>query len=98
MYHISLLKFVFANTESLDELSQLASTLFSPIANRGRDPLPLIPEHPFGLNEKGVITLIIILVVYLTSFPDPRLCQNHYGFSCTRDIIPIGLSAPFLET
>lgn len=68
VYHISLLKFVFANTESLDELSQLASTLFSPITNRGRDPLPLLPEHPFGPNEKGVINLIIIFVMYLTSF------------------------------
>lgn len=41
-------------TESLDELSEMASTLFSPILNRGRDALPMLPEHPFGPNESGV--------------------------------------------
>ena len=71
MYHISLLNFVFANTESLDELSQLASALFSPIVNRGRDPLPLLPEHPFGPNEKGVIILIIIFCCVSHVFSRP---------------------------
>jgi insulysin len=41
-------------TDSLDHLSELVSNLFSPIPNRGRDPLPSIPDHPFGPDEKGV--------------------------------------------
>ena len=40
--------------ESLDELSDLVSKLFSPVANRGREPLPMIDDHPFGPNEAGV--------------------------------------------
>jgi insulysin len=40
--------------EPLDELAGLASTLFSPVKNRGQDPAPMINEHPFGPNEKGV--------------------------------------------
>jgi insulysin len=40
--------------EPLDELVSMVSTLFSPILNRGREPLPMIEEHPFGQNEIGV--------------------------------------------
>jgi insulysin len=40
--------------DSLDRLSELAATLFSPIPNRGQVPLPSIPDHPFGPDEKGV--------------------------------------------
>ena len=40
--------------ESLDELSDMVSRLFSDIQNRGVEPLPAIPDHPFGQNEKGV--------------------------------------------
>lgn len=40
--------------ESLDELSDMASKLFSPIIRRGDDPLPMINDHPFGSAEKGV--------------------------------------------
>ena len=40
--------------ESLDELSDMVATLFSPIPNRGKEPLHLISEHPFGPNEMGV--------------------------------------------
>lgn len=40
--------------ESLDELSDMASKLFSPIVRRGNDPLPMINDHPFGAAEKGV--------------------------------------------
>lgn len=43
-------------SESLDELAELASSLFSPIQNRGRDPLPMIEDHPFGADQKGVCT------------------------------------------
>jgi len=40
--------------ESLDELSDMVSRLFSDIPNRGVEPLPAILDHPFGPNEKGV--------------------------------------------
>jgi insulysin len=40
--------------DSLDRLSDLAVNLFSPIPNRGQTPLPSIPDHPFGPDEKGV--------------------------------------------
>jgi hypothetical protein len=40
--------------DPLDHLSHLAANLFSPIPNRGQIPLPSIPDHPFGPDEKGV--------------------------------------------
>jgi len=55
--------FTFINNllESLDELADLAATLFSPIPNRGRDALPMINEHPFGPDQKGVSAAIFAL-------------------------------------
>ncbi|KAI3619291.1 a-pheromone processing metallopeptidase ste23 [Moniliophthora roreri] len=44
--------------DSLDDLSELVSTLFSPIPNRGLDPLPTVPDHPFGPNEKGTLVSV----------------------------------------
>lgn len=44
--------------DSLDQLSDLAVNLFSPIPNRGQTPLPSIPEHPFGPDEKGTLVHI----------------------------------------
>ncbi|KAJ8083457.1 metalloprotease [Marasmius tenuissimus] len=41
--------------ESLDELSEIVSTLFSPVENRQRDPLPSISEGTLGSNEKGTV-------------------------------------------
>jgi hypothetical protein len=43
-------------SESLDELAELTSRLFSPVQNRGREPLPMIEDHPFGPDQKGVRT------------------------------------------
>jgi hypothetical protein len=40
--------------DPLDHLADLAADLFSPIPNRGQIPLPSIPDHPFGPDEKGV--------------------------------------------
>ena len=40
--------------ESLDDLTEIVTTLFSPILNRGKEALPMIKEHPFGVDEKGV--------------------------------------------
>ena len=42
------------DSESLDDLADMASKLFSPVANRGVEALPMIHEHPFGPNEAGV--------------------------------------------
>ncbi|KIY63428.1 insulin-degrading enzyme [Cylindrobasidium torrendii FP15055 ss-10] len=44
--------------ESLDELSELTSTLFSPIKNRGADPLPRVSEPPTGQNEHGTLVSV----------------------------------------
>ena len=44
----------FPEGESLDDLADLAASLFSPIPNRGCEPLPMINDHPFGPGEKGV--------------------------------------------
>ena len=40
--------------ESLDDLTEIVTTLFSPIPNRDQEALPMIKEHPFGVDEKGV--------------------------------------------
>lgn len=55
-YSMSLISVAvdFDCVESLDELSDLVSNLFSPVLNRGQDPLPMIYDHPFGPNEMGV--------------------------------------------
>jgi insulysin len=49
-------------------LADLASTLFSPIQNRGQDPAPMINQHPFGPSEKGASVLCLshnaILIIY----------------------------------
>ncbi|KAG6814549.1 hypothetical protein H0H92_000076 [Tricholoma furcatifolium] len=57
-YCASRMRLCIIGKESLDELSQLTSTLFSPIPNRGRDALPMIPDHPFGPNEKGTLVSV----------------------------------------
>ena len=48
-------RFSNANLEDpLDHLADLVADLFSPIRNLGQNPLPSIPDHPFGADEKGV--------------------------------------------
>lgn len=51
---LSLARLISVLSESLDELSTLASTLFSPIPNRGQEPLPMINDHPLSPKEQGV--------------------------------------------
>jgi hypothetical protein len=46
--------------DPLDRLSDLAADLFSPIPNRGQIPLPSIPDHPFGSDEKGVRSIFVL--------------------------------------
>lgn len=49
---------VNVHPESLDELSDVVSTLFSPIASQAEDPMPLIDGHPFGTDEIGVSMIV----------------------------------------
>lgn len=44
--------------ESLDDLSKMTTGLFSPILNRGQDPLPMINDHPFGSSEVGTLVSV----------------------------------------
>ncbi|KAI0005889.1 Metalloenzyme, LuxS/M16 peptidase-like protein [Russula compacta] len=44
--------------DPLDRLSDLAANLFSRIPNRGQVPLPFIPDHPFGPDEKGTLVSV----------------------------------------
>ncbi|EIN07085.1 hypothetical protein PUNSTDRAFT_53482 [Punctularia strigosozonata HHB-11173 SS5] len=57
-YCASRMKVCIIGKESLDELSDLVSLMFSPIPNRGATPLPTINEHPFGPNEKATIVSV----------------------------------------
>ncbi|KAG0697015.1 Metalloenzyme, LuxS/M16 peptidase-like protein [Suillus ampliporus] len=50
--------FVTLPAEPLDELADIVSTLFTPIKNREQDPLPVIPDHPFGPNEMGTLVSV----------------------------------------
>ncbi|KAH8114098.1 insulin-degrading enzyme [Phellopilus nigrolimitatus] len=73
-YCASRMSLVLIGKESLDELTQLAATLFSPILNRGQDPAPLILEHPFGPDERGTIIhakTIMDIYAFELSFPLP---------------------------
>jgi insulysin len=53
-FNLESIKAELCYVDSLDYLADLVSTLFSPILNRGQDPLPMINDHPFGPNEMGV--------------------------------------------
>ncbi|KAI5119937.1 hypothetical protein M0805_002126 [Coniferiporia weirii] len=73
-YCASRMSLTLIGKESLDELTQLASSLFSPIQNRGQDPAPIIPEHPFGKDERGTIIhvkTIMDFYAFELSFPLP---------------------------
>ncbi|KAH8117077.1 insulin-degrading enzyme [Phellopilus nigrolimitatus] len=73
-YCASRMSLTLIGKESLDELTQLAATLFSPILNRGQDPTPFIPEHPFGPDERGTIIhvkTIMDFYAFELSFPLP---------------------------
>jgi hypothetical protein len=68
--------------DPLDRLSDLAADLFSPIPNRGQSPLPSIPDHPFGSDEKGVrstFTSYLRGLAVAISAIDPGLRSNHNG-------------------
>ena len=48
--------------ETLEDLTDMAVKIFSPILNRGLDPAPIIPEHPFGKDEQGVRRLLVNII------------------------------------
>ncbi|KAF7778613.1 hypothetical protein Agabi119p4_2958 [Agaricus bisporus var. burnettii] len=71
-YCASRMNLCILGKESLDELSDMASKLFSPIIRRGDDPLPMINDHPFGSAEKGTLVsvkTIMDLHAFEISFP-----------------------------
>lgn len=85
--------------ESLDELTDLAVKFFSPIANRGQAPAPVIPQHPFGENERGVC---IPFTSYLARYLRPSLVycsrQDNHGFLCLRIVFPHTLPSTSLAS
>ncbi|KAK1236433.1 metalloprotease [Marasmius sp. AFHP31] len=76
-YCAGRMKLCVVGKESLDDLSELVATLFSPILNRGIDPLPTIADHPFGPDEKGtLISIPTIMAMHMLeiAFPlDPQV-------------------------
>ncbi|KAI0093889.1 insulin-degrading enzyme [Irpex rosettiformis] len=73
-YSANRMRLCVIGKESLDELSDTVSTLFSPIINKLVDPLPMINGHPFGPDEMGtIVSAQTIMNVYCLelSFPIP---------------------------
>ncbi|THU88604.1 hypothetical protein K435DRAFT_679530 [Dendrothele bispora CBS 962.96] len=65
--------------ESLDELEELVSTLFSPIPNRQVDPLPMFYDHPFGPDEKG--TLVSVQTIMTMHVIEISIPLEYQGFN-----------------
>ncbi|KAI0076466.1 insulin-degrading enzyme [Panus rudis PR-1116 ss-1] len=73
-YSANRMRLCVIGKESVEELSDMVSKLFSPIANRGVDPLPAIKDHPFGPNEKGTsvsVSTVMSFHAIEISFPIP---------------------------
>jgi hypothetical protein len=65
--HIHVIRCIHSLTngiESLDELTEMVVPLFALVKNRGRDPSPMITEHPFGPNESGVSANRAVRMMY----------------------------------
>ncbi|KAI0032813.1 Metalloenzyme, LuxS/M16 peptidase-like protein [Vararia minispora EC-137] len=63
-YCASRMRLAVIGKDSLDDLATLVTENFSRIANRGRDPLPIIPDNPFGPEEKGTIVSIQTVMAF----------------------------------
>lgn len=63
-YCASRMKLCVIGKEPLDELADLVSILFSPIQNRGRDPLPMINDHPFGPDETSRLVSVQTIMAF----------------------------------
>ncbi|KAI0780630.1 insulin-degrading enzyme [Trametes elegans] len=75
-YCASRMRLCVVGKESLDELGDLVASLFSPIPNRGREPLHLINDHPFGPNEMGTLVSVQTIMSFHAlevSFPLPYM-------------------------
>lgn len=86
--------------DPLDELEAMVVENFSPILDRGRDPLPIIPENPFGPNEKGVSSsLKNFMLWYGSHLPISDACfrSDGHGFSLHGDLFPSCMAAPAME-
>ena len=84
--------------EPLDELASTVSSLFSPIPNRGVEPLPMINEHPFGPDEKGVSHFHpFSSSVFPHTILDLGFGSNRHGLPRLGDLIPPRVSAAQLS-
>ncbi|KAF7295456.1 Insulin-degrading enzyme [Mycena indigotica] len=71
-YCASRMRLCVIGTESLDELAEMASRLFSPIVNRGADPLPMVTSSPIGPDQKGTFVAVQTIMAFRSmelSFP-----------------------------
>ncbi|KAJ3551779.1 hypothetical protein NM688_g4513 [Phlebia brevispora] len=84
-YSANRMRLCVIGKEPLDELSDMVSKLFSPVVNRGVEPLPMINDHPFGSNESGTLVsaqVIMSLHAVEVSFPlayQPPLWRHKPG-------------------
>lgn len=53
--------------ESVDELTDLAVSLFSSIPNRGKDPRPVVTDPVWSAEQKGVRPFMSLPFSWLTS-------------------------------
>ncbi|PPQ98811.1 hypothetical protein CVT24_003365 [Panaeolus cyanescens] len=63
-YCASRMRLCIVGNDSLDTLADYAVKLFSPIPNRGKDPLPMIIDHPFGAKEKGTCVSVQTVMAF----------------------------------
>ncbi|KAF8205797.1 Metalloenzyme, LuxS/M16 peptidase-like protein [Mycena galopus ATCC 62051] len=63
-YCASRMRLCILGNESLDDLAVLASKLFSPILNRGADPLPMVTSSPTGPEERGTLVAIQTIMTF----------------------------------
>ncbi|KAA1469392.1 hypothetical protein DENSPDRAFT_835009 [Dentipellis sp. KUC8613] len=63
-YCASRMRLCVIGKESLDDLSETVIEFFSPVLNRGKDPLPMITDHPFGPAEKGKLISVQTIMAF----------------------------------
>lgn len=86
--------------DSVDELTEMAVKLFSPVPNRSLPPPPLITESPFGADHRGVSHSFFALLMPLTdSSPtsDCYLRENRHGLQRSRDRVDRPLAGSIIQ-
>ncbi|KAJ7634941.1 Metalloenzyme, LuxS/M16 peptidase-like protein [Roridomyces roridus] len=63
-YCASRMRLCILGDQSLDDLATLASTLFSPILNRGVVPLPMLTTSPMGPDQTGTLVAVKTIKTY----------------------------------